>query len=97
VTAACAHSQNPADSHTLLLLPLLLLLLFFLLLLLLILLQLLVPLPLTSTSVTHPATLKTSSFPGLSYAKGIAAVMVETLNYHQAIGSTVPGYRAQNT
>jgi len=42
--AACEHSQNPVDSHTLLLLPLLLLLLLFLLLLLLILLQLLVPL-----------------------------------------------------
>jgi hypothetical protein len=28
-------------------------------------------LPLTSTSVIHPATLKTSSFPGLSYAKGL--------------------------
>jgi hypothetical protein len=40
-------------------------------------------LPLTSTSVTHCATLKTSSFPGLSYAKGIAAVMGETLNHHQ--------------
>ncbi len=40
-------------------------------------------LPLTSTSVTHSATLKTSSFPGLSYAKGIAAVMGETLNHHQ--------------
>ncbi len=40
-------------------------------------------LPLTSSSVTHCATLKTSSFPGLSYAKGIAAVMGETLNHHQ--------------
>jgi hypothetical protein len=40
-------------------------------------------LPLTSTSVTHSATRKTSSFPGLSYAKGIAAVMGETLNHHQ--------------
>jgi hypothetical protein len=43
-------------------------------------------LPLTSTSVTHSATLKTSSFPGLSYdAKGIAAVMGETLNHHQKL------------
>jgi hypothetical protein len=35
-------------------------------------------LPLTSTSVTHPATLKTSSFPGLSYAKGIAAELLQS-------------------
>jgi hypothetical protein len=47
-------------------------------------------LPFTSTSVIHLAPLKTSSFPSLCYAKGIAAVMRETLNNHQDSQITSP-------